>query len=135
MDHARTRLLIVYNADSGVMNALLHALHKQFAPATYPCSLCALTYGSVSMRREWRAFLNELPLEVVFHHRDDFAAAYPGHGYDLPAILLADKDSAPRILVPAAELNPMAELSDLIVRVESQLEIERTLKPRVRARA
>ena len=49
------RLLVVYNADSGILNALGHAVHKLVKPETYPCSLCAITYGAVSMRKEWKS--------------------------------------------------------------------------------
>lgn len=135
MDRKTPRILIVYNADGGIVNALMHALHKQFAPGSYPCSLCALTYGPVSMHGQWRRFLDGLRQQVVFHHRDDFAAAYPGHAYVLPAILLAEGDSAPRTLIPAEDLDAMESLDELIVRLECQLEIERSRSPMVRVRA
>ena len=35
-------LVFVYNADSGVFNALADAAHKIFSPRTYACNLCAL---------------------------------------------------------------------------------------------
>lgn len=126
MSQTNIRLLIVYNADGGVLNMLMHAVHKQLAPDSYACSLCALTYGPAWMRGEWRRFLDELPMEAVFHHRDDFATAYPGHGHDLPAILIAEPDGILNTLVPAEDLDAMDSLSDLIVRVESQLEIARS---------
>lgn len=114
---------------------LLHALHKQFAPDTYPCSLCALTYGPVSMRGEWKQFLDELPMDVVFHHRDDFAADYPGESPDLPAILVAEPGRRLRTIVGAQQLDAMECLSDLIVEVESQVEIERVNMSFVRVSA
>nr|WP_298930633.1 hypothetical protein [uncultured Erythrobacter sp.] len=125
MGQKNTRLLIVYNADGGILNTLLHAVHKQFAPGSYPCSLCALTYGPVSMRGEWRRFLDRLPMEAVFHHRDDFAAAYPGHRHDLPAILIAAPDNGLRSLIGAEQLDAMDSLSDLMAGMEYQLEADR----------
>lgn len=35
---------------------MLDAAHKLISPATYSCSLCALTYGAVSMKRSWAAW-------------------------------------------------------------------------------
>lgn len=129
MTKQHRQLLIVYNADSGILNAIAHAIHKQLAPETYPCSLCALTYGMVSMKNEWRDFLDQLPLEAVFHHKDDFEDAFPGHGHDLPAILTREGGEAPELLVPPTELDAMERLSDLIVRVTELLEIESQRRP------
>lgn len=44
------RLVIVYNANAGLLAGAMDSLHKLFAPASYPCKLCALTYGLLSMR-------------------------------------------------------------------------------------
>ncbi len=118
------RLLLIYNADSGIINALMHAVHKQVSPETYPCSLCAITYGAVSMHGEWRRFLDDLPMEVVIHHKDDFEAAYPGHSIPLPAIVLADRAGNLREVVPAAQLDATADTLELMSRVETNLAAE-----------
>jgi hypothetical protein len=118
-DHAK--LLIVYNADTGMLNAVMHALHKAIRPQTYPCSLCALTYGAVSMRSSWRQFLAALPLDVAFYHRDDFAEDYPASDPDLPAVLVSENGAAPDVLVSADELNAMDDLEGLMRAVEAKL--------------
>jgi len=51
------RLVIVYNANAGLMAGVMDSVHKIVSPSTYPCQLCAVTYGLTSMRKEWRAFL------------------------------------------------------------------------------
>lgn len=115
------RLILVYNADSGWLNAVKDAVWKVMRPATYPCSLCALTYGWVSMHRSWRRFLERLPHTTVFHHRDDFAAAFPLLEVALPAILLAEDRAPPRVLVSADELDAVPDLTALIALVEARL--------------
>lgn len=107
-------LLIVYNADSGIFNALSDAVHKAIAPETYECSLCAVTYGMVSMRRDWRQFLGSLPITKRFFHRDDFRAAYPQAATDLPAILLSDGTQNLVTLLGRAELIGVDDLARLI---------------------
>jgi hypothetical protein len=114
-------LILVYNADSGLLNMVKDAVWKVVRPATYPCSLCALTYGWVAMHGTWRRFLDGLPHAKVFHHRDDFAAAFPGLRPALPAILLAGGDAAPRVLVSAAELDGLPDLDALIALVDARL--------------
>lgn len=122
MNRAASRLILVYNADSGLLNAAKDAVWKVVRPATYPCSLCALTYGWVSMHRRWRRFLARLREAKVFHHRDDFARAFPGQEIALPAILLAEDDAPPQVLVSAAELDALPDLEALIALVTARLE-------------
>ncbi len=45
-----SRLVIVYNAKAGLLAGAMDSIQKLAAPATYPCKLCALTYGLVRMR-------------------------------------------------------------------------------------
>jgi len=129
MNHAAARLILVYNADAGLLNALKDMVHKIVAPASYPCSLCALTYGWVAMRGRWRRFLASLPQAKVFHHRDDFARAFPGLSPALPAILIAEGEAAPHVLVGAAELDAMPDLASLIALVEERLALARLGAP------
>ena len=127
MSQQRPRLFFVYNADSGLFTALMHAVHKEVSPATYPCSLCALTYGLVSMRSEWKRFWKSLDAEAVFHHRDDFTRAFPALGtggvreVELPAILVGEGGEEPRVLVSAEELDAMRDLGELIERLSDAL--------------
>lgn len=121
MNSSAPRLILVYNADSGLLNAVKDAVWKVARPSTYPCSLCALTYGPVAMHRRWRRFLENLPLARVFHHKDYFARAFPGSATALPAILVDFGAGAPEVLVSAEELNALADLPALIALVEARL--------------
>lgn len=118
---ARPDLLIVYNANSGPFAALADALHKAISPATYPCSLCAVTYGAVSMKGPWRNFLDSVPNAKRFYHRDDFAADFPGVAVPLPAILTHREGEEPVVLVTAAELDGAQDLAGLIELVRARL--------------
>ena len=129
MTDTKNRLLLVYNADSGIINALKDAVWKQVSPATYPCSLCAITYGAVSMRHEWRRFLESLPLEVVFHHKDDFEEAYPGHGIALPTIAIGDASEAPRVLLSNKTLDQIETTTELMEQVKQALVSEHIRSP------
>jgi hypothetical protein len=70
------KIIFVYNADSGLLNVIKDWGHKIISPETYPCSLCALTYDNLGMRRPWREFINELGYEVEFLHRDELEEKY-----------------------------------------------------------
>lgn len=115
-------LLLVYNANSGIFNALSDHVRKYTAPDTYECSLCAVTYGFVDMRWEWRRFLGELPVKKKFLHRDEFWRDFPDVKADLPAIFLEPADGALTPLLEAHELNQINDLSVLIAMVEKRLD-------------
>jgi hypothetical protein len=115
-------LIFVYNADGGLLNAAGDAVHKLVSPATYPCSLCALTYGAVAMRGAWRAFLGSTGLAALFLYRDEFREDLDQRDLPLPAILLgAASGGPPEVLVSAAELNALADLPALIDLVKTRL--------------
>ena len=71
-----SKLIFVYNADSGVLNAVKDAVHKIFKPQTYGCNLCAVTFGPVSMKSEWGRYIEALPVSVEFLHRNEFIKQY-----------------------------------------------------------
>jgi hypothetical protein len=69
-------LLFVYNADSGFLNAIKDGIEKITDPDGYGCKLCSLTYGVATMKGSWRKFLNTLPIESKFLHRDEYRKKY-----------------------------------------------------------
>ena len=123
------RLILVYNADTGIIEALMHAVHKAVRPETYPCSLCALTYGAVSMRGDWKRYWRSLTAKVDFYHRDDFTEDFPTLGTGgvrevaLPTILISEEDEEPRVLISNEELDAMADVNELMEQVSAKLSL------------
>ncbi len=114
------KLLFVYNANAGIVAGIMDSLHKTFAPATYPCDLCAITYGALRMDPTWKAWLKAQPFESVFYHRPDFRAAYPGFKVDLPVILI-EPEGRVETLVAASEFKGASTVDALIALIELRL--------------
>lgn len=114
-------LIFVYNADGGLLNAARDAVHKLARPATYPCSLCALTYGAVAKRPAWRAFLEGVGMPALFLYRDEFRDTLDTRDLPLPAILLGSDGPVPEVLVSASELDGLADLDALIGLLEARV--------------
>lgn len=115
------RLVLVYNADAGIVAAMLDSVHKLVSPATYPCSLCAVTYGPLAMRARWRDYLLALQLPVEFRHRPDFRAAYPAAAdIDLPLIGLA-RGGDIEVLLSARDLDDLRDLDALVAALDRRL--------------
>lgn len=116
-----TRLVLVYNAEPGIVAALFDTVHKYASPATYRCRLCAVSYGPVAMHRRWRDYLRKLPMPVEFYHRPDFCAAFPAVAHwSLPLIALADAETIVPLL-DARALDAVADLDDLVAQLGARL--------------
>ena len=121
-------LLFVYNADEGLAAALFDAGHKMLSPATYQCSLCAITYGAVAMKRAWRDWLKAQPFEARFHHRQDFARAWPAwRDLALPAVL-AERDGQLSLLLSAEALDALPDIAALVAAIEGALAAQGVLR-------
>lgn len=120
-DGTSATLILVYNAEKGVLAAIGDAVHKAVSPDSYPCSLCAVSYGAVRMRPEWQAYLRALPYDLRFFHRPDFRRAFPALAdMALPAILL-EEGTGPRVLLDAAALNRLRSIGELVTALDRVL--------------
>ena len=111
-DSDRAKLVFVYNADSGLFNALSDAAHKIFSPRTYQCNLCAITHSALGMRREWKQFLDGLDLPLEFLHADELRERYGVAGVPLPAIFRQGGEGV-EVLIDAESINACRTLGDL----------------------
>ncbi len=105
------RLLFVYAVDGGVLSTAKDVLHKIVSPSTYPCNLCAITYGTVRQVLEWTRFLRSLSIRVETLHRDDLRRRYPRFPCTLPAVLY--EDGSPEVLVSSQEIDACRDASAL----------------------
>ena len=106
------KLIFVYNADSGILNSLKDWAHKIVSPETYACSLCALTYDNLGMRRPWRAFIKELGYDVEFLHRDELAEQYGIREVNLPATFILE-NGKPKLWIKSDAMDACGSLDDL----------------------
>lgn len=111
-ERSPVRLLFVYNADSGLFNTMADIGHKLFSPETYACRLCAITYGLLTEKAEWREFVSSIDAECEFLHRDELHRREPGLATTLPAVFRMT-DQGPKICVDALTLNACSSLADL----------------------
>ncbi|MEO6759048.1 MAG: hypothetical protein ABIO24_06300 [Saprospiraceae bacterium] len=107
------KLIFVYNAGSGFFNVAADMAHKIFSPATYPCSLCDITYGIFKVRPEWAEFVNNTAVPFEFLHNDEFFAAYKqAANFRLP-VILSEMEGRLDTLIPAEALNSMKSVAEL----------------------
>lgn len=112
-----TKLIFIYNANSGKLNALGHSLHKLISPSTYSCSLCSLTHGFFKEKEMWSSYLNELNTVTEFYHKDEIDLS---SSYELPVILL-DNEIECSELIPAKDLKQFKTLEELIERLRVRM--------------
>lgn len=114
-------VLFVYNADTGLFSVVTDYAHKILSPKTYPCTLCALTYGTMGMNNKWKDFIATLALPVEFLHRDEFIKLHALPDTQLPAAFVKKGESIAQ-LITAAEINACTSVDDLIVLVTKKVE-------------
>ena len=117
---SNSALVFVYNAGSGLFNAVADMAHKAFSPQTYACNLCALTHSTFGMRKSWKRFLETLERPLEFLHADELKSRYGISGKPLPAVFKKESDGL-KLLIDAASINACLTMDDL-----RQLIINRT---------
>lgn len=119
------KLLFIYNATSGKLNAVWDGIHKIFSPNSYPCSLCAITYGVVGENKLWKKFRNEAHMEMEFLHRDEFLKSYAskfGHKFTFPIVLSTGKGEL-EVAVTTEELNQLKSAEELITVLQKHFRV------------
>lgn len=107
------KLIFVYNANSGLINGLIDFAHKNISPETYECNLCAITYGNLGMKNEWKNFIKGLDYKVEFLHKDELKKNYPEiANNELPAVFVQYENEV-RILIDSKSMNNSRSIEDL----------------------
>jgi hypothetical protein len=115
------KLIFVYNAKGGLFATITDYVHKNLSPATYECNLCSITYDNLGMKKEWKDFLNNLEIEKVFLHKEEFAEKYPEFkSTALPAIFIENENSLDEVL-DSEQLNQTTNVADLITELSEVL--------------
>ena len=117
---SETKLIFVYNADSGLISTVEDYFHKIVKPSTYHCNLWTLTYGNLGMNRDWKDFVDELEVDVEFLHKDEFDKDYGLKDVKLPSGFLKS-DGDIKLFMSADEINKLKTLDELIDFVTKKL--------------
>ena len=109
-----SKLIFVYNADSGFMNGMFDLFHKMMKPSSYSCDLCKITHNHTGMRKGWKNYLGSLKIEKDFLHKDEFKKQFPNYAsIELPGIFVQD-DELTQIIsakdLKGADLNQLTNL-------------------------
>ena len=112
------KLIFVYNANSGMLNTLLHVAHKIISPSTYECNLCALTYGAFTERDLWKKFREESDNELVFYHKDEFEQTY-NKIFTYPIVLMEESGKLTEY-ISTEKINATSDVKDLIDELKSK---------------
>lgn len=119
------KLVFIYNADSGLRNAVVDGAHKILNPESYSCSLCQLTHGALLEKKVWQSFREDMEASgtrLEFLHKDEFATVYRskfGYKFTYPIVLIEGK-SGFEILVHTDELNTLETPEQLIILVKER---------------
>ena len=117
------KLIFVYNATSGKINAVLDSIHKITSPETYDCNLCAITFGNFSENKTWKDFREASKVEMTFYHKDEFLTKYRSKWlpkYNFP-IVLSEENNELRVFITSEELDVLKNADALIKEIKKHL--------------
>lgn len=123
------KLIFVYAVDGGIMATVQDYVHKLVSPATYPCQLCALTYGPLGERKSWSCAVQSLPLGAEFLHRNEFRKRHPGREDALPAVFFSASGQELEQFISTQELQRCATTEALIALVQERIALRAGLDP------
>lgn len=109
----KKQFIFVYNAKSGLFDKATDFAHKIVSPQTYNCSLCSITYGSLSVHKEWADFITSLKMDVKFLYKNDFETLFPDEKTIYPVVYVKEGGRLNRLLT-ASEIGNQKELKGLI---------------------
>lgn len=118
------KLIFVYNGDSGVVNGVMHYLHKRISPDTYPCDLCGMVYDGMTQNKSWLDFVKSLGIPTEFLHRDEYRKAYGSQKNTWPAVLLHDDGKLVQVVLNAQDFTQLDSLDSLQERLGTFVKIE-----------
>lgn len=113
-------LIFIYNAESGLSNALLDTGRRIFNPSKYPCALCMVTYGPFGMKDDWKTFVTQLPYNVIFLHSDELSEELKKMQLELPSLVLQRSGTA-TVLIGGQEFRTIKDLDSLKLKVTEAL--------------
>jgi hypothetical protein len=107
-------ILFVYNVDLTLFALVSDFVHRLTSPETYPCRLCDLTYDRLTVKREWKRFVDSLSVRPRVQLRDRFHKRFPAQAaVPLPAVFRLHADGAVTMLLTADEINRATTLDEL----------------------
>ena len=116
------RMLMVYNADEGLFNAINDWAHKFFSPETYECPLCRFTYGMSGMLVPWKTFLEKQAFSVTFLYRPYFRKSFPQFDHLKLPVILIERAGVVEPFLLADEINGTGGLVPLINLIGTRLD-------------
>ena len=107
------KIIFVYNADSSLFSLTSDFVKKIVTPDKYECSLCMITYGAIGMKKDWKKFIDTLPYELSFLHKDQFKKEYYQSDIEkFPVVLIKTEDGLKEVIGPE-KLDSFKDFSEL----------------------
>lgn len=121
-------LIFVYNASDGLFSAIADYLHKNISPQTYECNLCAITYDNFGMKKTWKDYLKNLPVQKIFLHKQEFQKRFPNFADQSLPLILCKMDDLTSVLLTSVDLNEQKTQEDLMTKIDQKLVISKQLR-------
>ena len=121
-DIAKDKIIFIYNASDDFLSVGFDFFHKIISPQTYQCSLCKITYGNISMKNQWRDYIQDLDYDVEFLYKNNFSQYHPNlQLIDVPSAFTSDGRVYTQI-ISKKEFNSLSDLDALIELINEKID-------------
>ena len=121
-DIVTSKIIFVYNASDDFLSVGFDFFHKIVSPQTYQCSLCKITYGNISMKNQWRDYIQDLDYNVEFLYKNNFSQYHPNlELIDVPSAFTSDGRVYTQI-ISKKEFNSLSDLDSLIELINEKID-------------
>lgn len=120
IERADKKLIFVYNAQAGKINAVIDIAHKMLRPKTYQCKLCSLTHDVFVEKEQWRRFREQVQFPMEFLHRDEFRKKYLVQQEAYPMVLLLENQQLKKF-ISQEEMKNLKTTQELISLIRERM--------------
>ena len=108
------KLIFIYNASDDLPSISFDFIHKIISPSTYQCNLCNVTYGNVSMHKEWKEYIESFPLEIEFLYKNNYSQYYKNLKINEFPVAYKYNGNSYQVFISKKEFDLCHDLDDLI---------------------
>ncbi|MBJ47660.1 MAG: hypothetical protein CMG59_00560 [Candidatus Marinimicrobia bacterium] len=120
-DLTTKKIIFIYNASDNFLSVGFDFFHKIISPQTYQCSLCKITYGNVSMKDQWKEYIDGLNYDIEFLYMNNFSESHPDlKAVKAPSTFIYDGKEYYE-LINKEEFNAIPDLDSLIQLMNKRL--------------
>ncbi|MBD3213187.1 MAG: hypothetical protein GF311_11320 [Candidatus Lokiarchaeota archaeon] len=112
MSNKSDKFILVFNIKDDTLASIKNYFHRSIRPSTYKCNLNALLTGPLGLKSDWKNFVEKLPFNVEYLHKDGFKDTLEFNDVEFPSIFLSTNGEL-KLFITQEEINASNSIEEL----------------------